>query len=199
MRHVWGRMNWDKIKGALITIAPGLAAAIGTPAAGAAVAALIKVLGLSDPNEAQVIEAVANATPEQIEAVKRLDLGFRTRLAEIELERELAPLRLDQADRANARQREIQTKDNTPKILAAVLTVGFFGVLFYMLSFGIAEEGRDITLGMVVTLSGSYGLMLNYFYGSSSGSARKTEAIVNRIAERHRRTDHRFDGERADT
>lgn len=174
-------MNWDKIKSAVISLAPGIASYVGTPAAGAAVAGLIKVLGLNDPTEEQVVEAISNATPEQQEAIKRLDLTYRTRMAEIELERDLEPLRLDAADRANARAREIATRDNTPRILAVVVTVGFFSALFYMLTYGIAENGRDITLGMVVTLSGSYMLMLNYFYGSSSGSARKTEAIVDKV------------------
>lgn len=171
-------MNWDKIKDALITVAPGVVGALGTPAAGAAVAALIKVLGLRDPSEAQIIEAVQNATPEQIVAVKRLDLEFRSLIAKIELERELEPLRIDQADRADARQREIATRDTTPRILAAVITVGFFSVLFYLLTYGIPAEGRDFTVGMLGTLSGAFGFMLNYFFGSSIGSARKTEAMI---------------------
>lgn len=173
-------MEWSRVKEALIQVAPGLASALGTPLTGAVVKSIIAVLGLQNPTEPQVTQAIENATPEQHQALLQLDYRYRTRIAELEMERVLESLRIDQTDRHSARQREIATHDLfTPRLLAGVVTLGFFCTLGWLLAFGVGDNGRDVVLLLVGTLASAFSTLLAYYFGSSAGSNRKTEAILH--------------------
>ncbi len=90
--------------------------------------------------------------------------------------------RIASEDRDSARNREIKTKDWTPKILAGGITVGYFGVLFYMLTHGLPTTGgSEAMLVMLGTLGTAFGGVMAYYFGSSAGSKEKTEAL-NRMA-----------------
>ena len=65
-------------KGMLGNVAPALASAFGTPAAGLAVKALSNMLlGKPDGTEDEVATALSKATPEQIAAIKASDQQFQ--------------------------------------------------------------------------------------------------------------------------
>lgn len=63
--------------------------------------------------------------------------------------------------------------------LAFIVSFGFFAVLYFLL---IMKEGgamRDALLIMVGALGAAFGAIVNYYFGSSSGSAQKTALMVN--------------------
>ena len=92
--------------------------------------------------------------------------------------------RISNADRDSARNREVKTKDLTPKVLAGFITCGYFGVLFYMLANGLPQHGgSEAMLVMLGTLGTAWGGVVAYYFGSSAGSKEKTEAM-NRMARR---------------
>ncbi len=69
----------------------------------------------------------------------------------------------------------------TPAVVTVLTTVGFFGALLFLLIHGLPESGRDAALIMLGTLGTAWTSCVSYYVGSSSGSARKTDAL-ERIA-----------------
>jgi len=157
------------------TVAPTIATAVGGPLAGMATRAISEaLLGKPDGSEAELIEAAANATPEQLLALKKAEQDFTVRMRELDIDLE----RISNEDRANARDREIKTKDWTPRLLAAAITVGYFGVLFFMLLNGLPTTGgSEAMLVMLGTLGTAWGGVVAYYFGSSAGSRDKNDTI----------------------
>jgi len=156
------------------TVAPSLATAVGGPLAGMATRAISDaLLGKPDGTEDELIDAAAKATPEQLLALKKAEQDFAVRMRELEIDLQ----RIDAADRNSAREREVKTGDWTPKALAGAVTVGFFGVLGYMIAYGLPSQGGEALLVMLGTLGTAWGGIVSYYFGSSAGSKEKSEAM----------------------
>ncbi len=161
------------------TVAPTLASAVGGPLAGMATRVISDaLLGKPDGTEAELIEAAKAATPDQLVALKNAEADFILRMRELDIDLE----RLSNEDRANARDREVKVGDKTPKVLAAVITVGYFGVLFWMLKNGLPSSGgSEAMLVMLGTLGTAWGGIVAYYFGSSAGSRDKNRMIDRMI------------------
>lgn len=160
------------------TVAPSLATAVGGPLAGMATRAISDaLLGKPDGTEDELIDAAAKASPDQLLALKKAEQDFAVRMRELEIDLQ----RIDAADRSSAREREVKTGDWTPKALAGAVTLGFFGVLGYMIAYGLPTQGGEALLVMLGTLGTAWGGIVSYYFGSSAGSKEKSEAM-NRMA-----------------
>jgi hypothetical protein len=156
-------------------VAPTLATALGGPLAGLAAKTLSNVLlGNESGSEAEIAKAMQNATPDQLAAIKQIDADFKTRMAELEIDLE----RIAAGDRDSARKREVLTGDYTPKVLAAAITVGFFGILFWMFVHGVPKNGNEALLLMLGALQTAFTGVIAYYFGSSAGSKAKTDALA---------------------
>jgi hypothetical protein len=157
------------------TVAPSIASAVGGPLAGMATKAISEaLLGKPDGTEDELAAAVARATPDQLLALKKAENEFMLQMRELDIDLE----RISNEDRDSARNREIKTRDLTPKILAGFITAGYFGVLFYMLTHGLPTTGgSEAMLVMLGTLGTAWGGVVAYYFGSSAGSKEKTEAM----------------------
>lgn len=163
------------------TVAPSIASAVGGPLAGMATKAISEaLLGKPDGSQEELLAAVPNATPEQLLALKKAEQDFTVHMRELDIDLE----RISNEDRNSARNREVQTGDRTPKLLAAGITAGYFGVLFYMLTHGLPTTGgSEAMLVMLGTLGTAWGGVVAYYFGSSAGSKEKTNAI-NRMSQK---------------
>jgi hypothetical protein len=137
------------------------------------------LLGKPDGTEDELLEAAKSATPEQLLALKQAEQNFVVRMRELDVDLE----RIANQDRGSAREREIKTGDYTPKLLAAAVTFGFFGVLFWMIAYGLPVNGGEAMLVMLGTLGTAWGAIVSYYFGSSAGSREKTQAM-NRIMDK---------------
>ena len=167
----------DKLLNLVRTVAPSIASAVGGPLAGMATKAISEaLLGKPDGTEAELLEAAERATPEQLLALKQAENAFAIQMRELDIDLE----RISAADRDSARTREVKTRDWTPKALAGLITVGYFGVLFYMLRNGLPQHGgSEAMLVMLGTLGTAWGGVVAYYFGSSAGSKAKDEAMNN--------------------
>ena len=160
--------------------APWLAAAAAGPAglAGMAIKTVAEVLGASTDNAADLAAAVAGATPEQLKALKLAELDFKVRMQELGFKQITDLEGIAAADRASAREREAKTGDTlTPRTLALLVTLGFFGVLAWLLAYGKPDDGGDALLVMLGSLGAAWTAIVAYYFGSSAGSAAKTEIL----------------------
>jgi hypothetical protein len=170
------KMDLLKAVGPLLgQVAPTLATAMGGPLAGLAVKTLSNVLlGNEEGDEAAVAKAMQNATPDQLADIKKIDADFKVRMQELEIDLE----RISAGDRDSARKREMTVGDHTPKILAGAITLGFFGILFWMFVYGVPKNGNEALLLMLGALQTAFTGVIAYYFGSSAGSKAKNELLA---------------------
>jgi len=164
------------------TVAPWIGTALGGPLGGMAVSAVADALGLSDKTEAAIKSSISGATPEQMLALKKADQDFALQMQELGFKNVSDLEKIAADDRNSARNREIQTGDHfTPRLLAIVVTIGFFAVLGYLIKYGLpGGEGRDALLIMLGSLGTAWTGIVAYYFGSSAGSKDKTAQLVAR-------------------
>lgn len=168
-------MNLKTVIGA---VAPWIGTALGGPLGGMAVDALTKVFGLSDGTEETLKAAISGATPEQMLALKQADNEFKLKMQELGFKQTVDLEKIAADDRSSARQREMSVKDWVPGILAIGVTVGFFGVLTFLLVNGKPLAGGDALLVMLGSLGTAWAAIVSYYFGSSAGSAQKSDLLA---------------------
>jgi hypothetical protein len=167
--------------GILGAIAPTIASAIGGPFAGQAVKKLMEVLGLppGTPDES-VMGAVAGATPEQLIRIKEADNSFLIEMKRLEVDFEKMDSATGAADRASARLREQTLRDWTPKVLAFLTTGCYIMIQWHLLTHIIDPSMREMVMRSLGTLDSLIGFVFGYYFGSSAGSQRKTQALASK-------------------
>jgi hypothetical protein len=158
-------MEWLK------QIAPTIATAMGGPLAGMAVSAISKAIGVDEDKVSDLIKD-NKLTAEQIAQVK---------IAEIELQKQAQELGLNFAklevdDRKSAREMQATTRSVVPPVLAALVTLGFFGILIMML-LGKVDSNNPAILMMLGSLGTAWTGIIAYYFGSSAGSQAKTDLL----------------------
>lgn len=159
------------------------AASLGGPIGTMAATLVGKALGVDKvPATADGISnviATAFADPAQRASLIAAEQQFQVQMAELGYKDAEELASTAELDRANARSREIALKDRIPAALAILITMGFFGVLAYMLLRTIPPSGHDAMLLMLGSLSTAWTAVVSYYFGSSAGSDRKTELLAN--------------------
>ena len=171
-------MNFDW-KGALGNLAPMLATALGGPLAGGAVAAITAALGLGpNASDAEIAKTLATASPETLRLLKQAELDFSARMAELGFKSEADLAKIEADDRASARQREVERQDWTPRILAYLVTGGFFSMLG-MLFFAVTPDGsKEPVFILLGSLGTAWTQIIAYYFGSTAGGQKKSELLA---------------------
>ena len=63
--------------------------------------------------------------------------------------------------------------------LGGLIVIGFFVLLITLVFTEVPEKNKDLLNLVVGALIGSFATIVGYFFGSSSGSAKKDETIGN--------------------
>ncbi len=159
----------------LKTLAPTVASALLGPLGGVAVSALGNLFGVSEPTQQKIADAIQSGqiTPDQLSKLKELELQYQNE----EKERGFKYAELEVKDVDSARNREIQTKDNTNKILAFTI-VGAFIAMVGATLLGYAKVESVLAGTLVGYLSAKAEQVLAYYFGSNRDSHRKTELLA---------------------
>ena len=168
-------MDWKALVG---TVAPWIGTALGGPLGGAAIGAVADALGLSDKTESSIKAALSGVTPEQMLALKNADQAFALKMQELgyENQEKLAALAVDNTKDARAMQ--TGTRSKIPAALAGLVTCGFFGILVGMLHGSLTATDNQALLIMLGALGAAWGNVMNFYFGSTSESGRKTELLA---------------------
>lgn len=170
-------MDWkDTVK----QLAPTVASALGGPLAGVAVEALGSIFGVSQPTQDKIADVIANSqiTPDHIAEIKKLEMQYKND----EQERGFRYAELAFKDRDSARTANVSGGiQGRLFVLSIFLLVLTLGTEVWVLFNGYPSTIPDIIVGRVLGLMDAVAMMvLAYYYGTSSGSAQKTEIMARK-------------------
>ena len=156
-------MNFDAIKSVIGAVAPTLGTALGGPLGGTAAKAISAVLGCdSDPKSLE--KAIQQATPEQLTEIKKAELDFETRLAELDVD----IFALETADIQDARKSF--AGDWTPRVFGLFSLVGFLGYIF-LVTVQPPDANSDTIVSLVLGyLGGLVSGISSFYFGASHKS-----------------------------
>ena len=157
-------------------IVPTIATALGGPLAGVAAGFIADKLGVSDKTISNVSDVIQKATqsPETLLELKKIDTELQKYFAGLEID----VFKLEVADRADARNREVQLKDWVPSVLGISIVTGFFLVLAWIIVKGIPVENENAFMFLLGSLSTMTSSVMGYYFGSTKGSADKTAVMA---------------------
>jgi hypothetical protein len=156
-------------KETLAAVAPALATALGGPLAGAAASVMGQhLLGDSKATMVNIANAIAGATPEELLTIKQADKEFA-----------LSAKKLNVQDRGNARKFAFDTTILPQVILSIVYTVGYFSLMYGLFKgdLSIPDNIHDLAVSLIGIMTLAQGQILNFWFGSSSGSKEKTSKL----------------------
>ena len=160
---------WESI---LKTVAPVLGTAIGGPFGGMASKFLIEKLGgNTDTSEDEMHTMIETANPATLLKLKKLDADFKLQMRTIGLKEKDLIIK----DRADARTMGVQTT-LAPQMLISTIFVLAFSIILYTVFTGVielSEQQKIITTYLLGILSAGMIQIMNFWFGSSSGSKEK--------------------------
>ena len=168
-------MGWKDTLGKL---APTVASALGGPLAGVAVSAIGELFGISEPTQDKIKVAIENGslTGEQISGLRQFELKLKSE----EAERGFKYAELEYKNTDSARQMKVATGSVFPEVLSALITLGFFGILAWMMYKPSAIDSQPLLI-MLGSLGAAFGAVINFWLGSNKGSDRTKELLANSV------------------
>ena len=146
--------------------------AIDGPLSGVALSIVRKILNVNTDDE---LSKLLESDPDAYIKLKLADKEFEKFLKESEIDIE----RIHQEDRDSARKRQVDLKDKFPSIIAVVIMIGFFSTLTAFIFIDIPDSAQTTLNILIGALAAGVTQVLNFYFGSSSGSKRKTEVLAN--------------------
>ena len=170
---------WRDIGERIVNYAPALGAALAPATGGVSaivgtgIAVLGKIFGLGDSPSP---DALKNAIAQDPQAALKLALADREfQLAEYRAETDRLKVLLD--DTNSAREREKIVKDYVNRNIAYAIILAFIGVVAFTLA-GFVKVESVLAGTLIGYLSAKAEQVLAYYFGSSKGSAEKTNLLA---------------------
>lgn len=157
-------------------VAPTLGAALGGPLAGAATRFIAEtLLGNPDASEQDVANAVVGASPEKLLELKKMDLEFKAKMRQLDVD----VFRLEIQDKQSAR--DLAKVNMLPHIvLSSIYTIGYFAMLYQFMTGGVeVAEGLKAEFNMILgVMTAAQVKIMEFWLGSSYGSKVKDATIA---------------------
>ena len=139
---------------------------------------VISEFHLSPEDKLKAETEITKLTNEHLE--KMASIASAEYLAELEVEK----TRLKDMDSARNREIQVTTSDKAPlinKIITPILAIAVLVLVFlfvYLIMFkGVKGVEKDILVFILGSLTGYVGMVLSYYFGSSSSSQKKQDVI----------------------
>jgi hypothetical protein len=162
----------------LKSVAPTVAAALFGPLGAVAIASVGNLLGVSEATKDKISDIILTGqmTPEQVGKLKELELEYQNN----EKERGFKYAELSFKDRDSARTANVSGGTQKPLFWLSLLLLSITLGTECMVLFKGYPEGTDpLVVGRVLGLMDAVAmLVLSYWYGTTNGSAIKTELLV---------------------
>lgn len=173
--------NWTDI---IKTVAPWIGTAIAGPLGGMAASAAASALGVPEATVDAVKTAITagSVTTDQMLALKKADQDFQTAMQSMGFKQLTDLENIAAGDRKDARAMEISTKSLLPAILSIIITTGFLGLLTGLLTGWLHSEDNQAMLIMLGALGVAFGQVMNFWFGSTHESGRKTDIMASKVS-----------------
>ena len=157
-------------------LAPTVASALLGPLGGVAVAAIGKIIGVDASSVTALTKSFEEGkiTPEQVAEIKKLELAYQNE----EKERGFKYVDREFKDKDSARQMQMETRSSTPTVLTYIITLGFFGILVWMLHDDTAVNSPPIMI-MLGSLGTAWTGCISFWFGTTQGSQNKDKLLAN--------------------
>lgn len=189
-------MDFKTIIKAIVPVAGSL---VGTPLAGAAIAAIGAAIGMASPTVERVATAIQNGslTPDQLAAVRKADADLKVRMVELGLDHERI-----EADAEKARLADVQSARGAHSGDKAVFYLGVAVLLTYAVvlaatlygAYWLLAQGnlKDMDAGLVAAVFSLIGAILgyiasdakqvvSYYFGSSRGQETGSREMADAV------------------
>jgi hypothetical protein len=171
-------MDWKSLAGEVAKIGlPLLGAVLPIPGGAAIGTALASHIGAKSSAPEDILAALTSSA-EAVQKAREFEATHQERMLELTQKQELALVQADVDDRKSARQREVDTKDETPKILAAVVVVAWVFIQWHLINNSVPHDMREIIMRVLGTLDAALVMVLNYYFGSSASSKQKDATLA---------------------
>jgi len=176
-------MEWKDITSLVANVAPSIGSTLAGPAGGGiglAVSALLRAFGLTSEAKPEDVSKLITTDPEAHLKLMIAEQDFQLKMREQDVEELKSRLN----DIQNARQREVELTRMTGRrewnlyLTAWCVITGFFLLCFYLMRVKLPEGSNEVVFMLFGALASGFGAVLNYFFGSSKGSAEKTEILA---------------------
>jgi hypothetical protein len=159
----------------LMSIAPTIASALLGPVGGLAVAGLGKIFGIDGATQADITKTITEGkiTPDQIAEIKKMELEYQDH----EKERGFKYSELEFKDRDSARTMQSATQSNTPSVLTYLITIGFFGILGWMLYDDSVVNSPPLLI-MLGSLGTAWTGACAFWFGTTQGAQNKDRLLA---------------------
>ena len=155
-----------KLGSLLKSLAPTLGTAIGGPMGGMAAKMVASKLGITATDTKSIEQAIEDAGPEQLEAIKAADQEFQLKMKQMNVD----VFAKEVEDVQDARK--VFGNDPIPKLFAMVALIGFLGYVF-LVTMQDPESNDDAIVNLVLGyLGGLVSGISAFFFGANNNGGK---------------------------
>lgn len=169
----------DAAKSVIAGVAPILGTALGGPFGALAGGFIARALGSKDApaTPADIEKALGLQDPATMIALNKAETDFKAHMADIGLTED----QLAYSDTASARQREEIVRDNTPAVLAYLLTAGVIALIVCLFIIDIPQDNKAVMFSVTGAVVGTWGIAMAYYFGSSASGVQRNAGVLSAL------------------
>lgn len=152
--------------------APLLGTVIGGPA-GAAIGQIVASKFGGNIDDPQDLYKRLQDDPESHIKLREIEAAQSVHLQRLSVQQAENELKYSNENTANARASNIATGTVFPQIISIVVTLGFFGCIYWIAAYTQDHSDKDVLFTMLGGVAAAFQVVINYWLGSSADRSKK--------------------------